>query len=77
MKRFKNISEKIKLGKWWAFIYGMAASSGYTMYQQDKMGLDAYIEYLKSHWVVLSPSIGLGISILATFACIMLVNKDG
>lgn len=51
--------------KYLCFFWGFLFSSALRMFFQDMMGLDKYINYVKSGWVDISPWLGFGVMVVA------------
>jgi apolipoprotein N-acyltransferase len=48
----------LALSSFFLFLCGFSSAAAFNMFFQDLYGLTGYIEYLKHHWVELSPWVG-------------------
>lgn len=58
------------------FYYGILALSGIQMMHQDHLGLEAYLEWVKEHWVVLPPWVGLCLFFFALLAALRVRDEN-
>lgn len=59
-----------------AFCWGAFFSTGVSMFIQDFMGLEGYIELLRNNWWNLSPAVGLTIALFCAWRLYLLVTKE-
>lgn len=44
-------------------VVGMGIASGIRMIIHDTMGLEGYVEFMKGHWIHMSPAWGIGMTV--------------
>jgi hypothetical protein len=57
------------------FLYGAGFYAAVNMIFQDVLGLSAYLRWVETHWIELSPAFGLGLSILILAKALDLANR--